>query len=268
MESLKSDISAKIAGRQVSDAQVSGKLRQFANAWRQRHASSGGSLDAQLDYSSPAPASQRFSIRGLNMRTLQSGDKETLTLSIGGAGQPLRSVSVDPELSEEAIIQRFEHALSPANIGVSKGDAGALVFSVPETSWPATRDTFAIKGDGIRFPTGQLNRVRTEAVPAAVEPDAWQAQDVQALRQTLQQVIQALDRIKQSREVVSRALAEAASRVDRARPMDDAAGAATLAQGFASAADQPGYQIFSSTVAALLGISRDRVLSLLALGPR
>lgn len=268
LEGLKSDISAKIAGRQMSEGQVTGKLHRFANTWRQRQDASGGSLDAQLRFSSPAPANQAFSIRGLNMRTLQSGGKETLTFAAGGTGQALRSVNIDPALSEDEIVQRFDQALAPANIRVSKGDTGSLIFNVPESAWPATRDSIAIKGDGIRFPTGQFNRVKAEPETPALEPDAWHAQDVQALRQTLQQVIRALDRIKQSQEVVSRALAEAASRVDAAQPLEDAADAAVLAQGFASVSEQPGYQLFSSTVAALLGISRDRVLSLLRLGQR
>ncbi|RZI45020.1 hypothetical protein EGT07_01875 [Herbaspirillum sp. HC18] len=266
MERLKTDISAKIAGRQVNEGQLAGRLRQFADTWRQRQAASGGSLDAQLRYSSPAPASQGFSIRGLNMRTLRAGDSETLTFSVSGTGQAPRSVNIDPSLPEDALIQRFEQALAPVNIGVAKGDGGALVFNVPESSWPATRDTIAIRGDGIRFPTGQFNRVKAEAVSPALEPEAWQAQDITALRQTLQQVIQALDRIRQSQEVVNRALAEASSRVDQARPVENAAGAAALAQGFAAAIEQPGYQIFTSTLAALLGISRERVLSLLGLG--
>jgi hypothetical protein len=268
LEGLKADISAKIAGKQMSDGQVTGKLRQFANTWRQRQYASGGSLDAQLRFSSPAPSRQAFSIRGLNMRTLQSGGNETLTFAVGGTGQALRSVNIDPALSEDEIVQRFDHALAPANIRVSKGDAGALIFNVPESVWPATRDTITIKGDGIRFPTGQFNRVKAEASVPALEPDAWQAQDVEALRRTLHQVIRALDRIKQSEEVVSRALSEAESRVEEAQPLEDAAGAAILAQGFASLSGQPGYQLFSSTVAALLGISRDRVLSLLRLGQR
>lgn len=268
LESLKTDISAKIAGQQISNDQITGKLRQFASTWRQRQAASGASLDAQLNYSSPAPATQSFSIRGLNMQTLQSGGQETLTFSVSGAGQSLQSVIVDPSLSEDAMVQRFDQALAPANIRVSKGDAGALVFTVPESSWPATRDTIAIKGDGIRFPTGQFNRVKAEAESPAVQPETWQAQDVQALRQTLQRVVQALDRIKQSQEVVSRALANAETRVAEAQPAQDAAAVSSMSENFAAIADQPGFQLFSSTVAALLGISRDRVLSLLGLGPR
>jgi hypothetical protein len=264
LEGLKSDISAKLAGREAGEGQVALKLRRFADAWRQRQAASGGSLDAQLRFSSPAPATQRFSIRGLDMRTLQSGDRETLRFSVGTG--PLRSVSVDPAWSEDELVQHFDRALAPANIRVARGDAGALVFNVPEPAWPATRDSIAVKGDGIRFPTGQFNRVKAEPEAPALEPEAWQSQDVQSLRQTLQLVIRALDHINQSREVVSRALAEAASRVDASQPPEDAARAKSMAQDFASIADQPAYQVFSSTVAALLGISRDRVLSLLGLG--
>ncbi len=267
LEALKADISARIAGRQVSDEQIDSKLQQFAHSWRQRRAASGGSIDAQLKFSSPAPASQRFTIRGLNLQTLQAGDKETLSFALG-MGQALQSVIVEPGLPDEEIAQRFDRALAPARIRVSQGKGGALVFSVPESAWIATRDSIAIKGDGVRFPTGQFSRVKAEAEPPAVDPASWQTHDVQALRVSLQRVIQALERVRQTRETVSRALAQATQRADQARSSDDAATAARLAQDFSALSQQPEYRIFSTTVAALLGISRERVLSLLALGER
>ncbi len=165
----------------------------------------------------------------------------------------------------EEIVQRFDQALAPANIRVSADDSGTLVFSTSEAGWASVRDTLSIKGDGIRYPTGQLNRVKADAEPAAIQPAGWQTSDVENMRQTLQQVVQALNRVLHAREAVSRALAAANSRVNQAAPTVDAATLASLAEKFASSAAQPGYDSFSSMTAALLGISRDRVLSLLSL---
>lgn len=274
LQSLKTELSARLAGQQSRNAalsepaqsgQLDAKLRQFSATWDQRQSRSGGSLNAQLAYSSPAPAAQRFSIRGLNMKALQSGPKETLSFSTGGGTQALRSVSIDPGLSDEEITQRFDQALAPANIRVSTDDSGTLVFSTSEANWTSIRDTLSIKGDGIRFPTGQLNRVKTDAEPAAIQPAGWQTSDTEGMRQTLQQVVQALNRVMHAREAVSRALAAANNRVSQAAPATDAAALASLAENFASTAAQPNYDSFSSMTAALLGISRDRVLSLLSL---
>jgi hypothetical protein len=152
-----------------------------------------------------------------------------------------------------------------------------LIFSVAESSWPSVRDNLSIKGEGIHFPTGQLTRVRADAEPAALQPDGWQksvaksgdkSADTRALRRTLQQVTQALERVKQARSVVGRSLADAASKIDQARPAQgDADVAASLAANFQATAGQSDYSSYSSVSAALVGISRTRVLALLALPP-
>ncbi len=264
LQGLKLELSAKLTGRLQQNGTLQHKVRQFDDHWQQRLAATGGSLDSQLAYDGAAAPSQRFTVRGLTLQTLQSGARETLTFSLG-AGQPLHSVIVEPGLSEEALVQRFDNALAPAQIRVAKGDGGALVFSVAESAWSAVRDTLAIKGDGMRFPTGQFNRARTDAEPPALQPETWQISDVESLRKTLQQVVQALAHVRQAREAVNRALNDAASRAHAAQSQESAAVITKLTQDFLGISTQPEYQIFSSVVAAVVGISRSRVLSLLAL---
>lgn len=266
LQSIKLDLSAKLAGRLQQSGALQRKLRQFDNLWQQRQSATGGSLDSQLAYDSGATPVQRFTVRGLVMQTLQTGAKETLTFSVG-AGQPLRSVIIEPGLSEDALVQRFDQALAPAQIRVGKGDGGALVFSVAQASWSALRDTLAIKGDGMRFPTGQLNRVRIDAEPAVVQPETWQIDDAESIRQTLQKVVRAINHVRQAREAVSRALNEATARASAAQAIDSNAAVAKLAQDFLSTAVQPDYQTFTSVVSAVMGVSRSRVLSLLMLRP-
>lgn len=264
LQGIKLELSAKLAGRVQKSGNLERKLRQFDNQWSQREAATGGSLDAQLAYDGAAAPHQRFTVRGLNLKTLQTGAKETLTFSVG-AGQPLRSVIVEPGLSEEALVQRFDQALAPARIRVAKGEGDALVFSVAQASWGTLRDALAIKGDGMRFPTGQLNRVRTDAEPPLIQPESWQINDLEAIRQSLQKVIRAINHVREAREAVSRALTEAATRASAAQPADNNAAVAKLAQNFLGATTQSEYQAFSSVVAAVMGISRSRVLSLLML---
>jgi hypothetical protein len=274
LQALKSELASKLSSRQSKnrEGQVEARLRQFSNTWRERQAASGGTLDSQLDYSASTPAVQRFTIRGLNLANLQSGSKEVLAFSVGGASQALSSVSIEPGMGADEIVQRFDQALAPANIRVSAGDDGALVFSTPEKSWGTVRDTLAVRGSGIRFPTGQMNRVKTDEVPATIAPDSWGSNDTEALRQSLQQVVQALAQIQLARANVSRELEGAGIRVESAQPAplavagaDPAAGMDQLAQNFATIAKQPDYESLLAITSALSGISRERVQSLLAL---
>jgi hypothetical protein len=291
LQALKSELAARLASRQstgqvssssnssasqnaenagqggAADTQIQASVQQFSNTWSQRQSASGGSLDAQLAFTSPAPATQRFSISGLNMANLQTGGTEVLSFSVSGASQTLSSVSIDPSLSSDEIVQRFNQALAPTNISASVNAAGTLVFSTPEASWPSVRDTLSVRGGGIRFPSGQMNRVKTDAQPAAIAPSGWNTSDTESLRQTLQQVVQALAQVQQARSSVSQALASANSRVASAQAPGANAGAGMdrLAQNFSQAASAPGYDSLLSLTSALIGISRDRVVSLLSL---
>ena len=265
LQALKSELAAKLAARQGRDGQVEARVRQFSNTWRQRASASGGSLDAQLSYSSPQTAQQQFTIRGLTMASLQEGPQEVLAFSVGGANQALRSVNIEPGLSEEEIIARFDKALMASNIRVRRGEDDKLIFSTPEASWASVRDSLSVRGSGIRFPTGQMNRVRTDPEPPAIAPEEWNTSDIEALRATLQQVVQALANIQQTRESVSLALAQANSRVARAQPTQVTVSMDALAQKFHETANKPGYESLLAISSALVGISRERVIALLGL---
>jgi hypothetical protein len=265
LQALKSDLSAKLAAGERADPKVDRKLREFADLWQQRRAASGGALDNQLAFSPDAEARLRFRIQGLDRNALQKGDKETLAFSAGGAGQRLMVVAIEPGLSEAALARRFDRALTPAGIRVQQ-DAQGLALSVAESAWPTIRDTLSIKGAGIRFPSGQLARVKADAEPEAIRPAEWSAVDEGALRRTLQDVLNALDRVRQAREALNRAVAEARSRLDDSVASAlDKEWAFSFAADFQALAQQPAYQVYSAIAPALVSINRNRVLSLLAL---
>ena len=266
LQALKSELAAKLAARQGREGQVEARVRQFSNTWRQRASASGGTLDAQLSYTSPQAAQQQFSIRGLTMASLQEGPQEVLAFSVGGANQALRSVNIEPGLSESEIVSRFDRALMPSGIGVKLGKNGELVFSTSEAAWANVRDSLSVRGSGIRYPTGQMSRVRTDAEPAAIAPEEWNTGDVEALRATLQQVVQALAQLQAARSSVSLALAQATGRVARAQPVQQVnVSMDTLAENFTEKASQPGYESLLAISSALVGISRERVVALLGL---
>ena len=147
-------------------------------------------------------------------------------------------------------------------------DDGQLEFSTAEAQWANVRDTMAVQGSGIRFPGGNLNRVKADAEAPAVDPDNWQTGDADAIRSTLQQVVQALAQVEQSIASVHAALNQVSARVQSAAPNASSANTAGMhqaAQNFVSTAKQPGYQSLLSITSALAGISRERVISLLSL---
>jgi len=266
LQGLKSDLSARLADdRSAGDPALAGKLRDFADSWSKRQATSGGGLDGQLAFDAAGSARQSFKIRGLDRNALQSGDKETLAFSVGGIGQRLLVVSIEPGLSEDALVRRFDQALAPADIRVTGDGQGGLTFSVAESAWPAVRDSLSVKGAGKRFPSGQLVQVKTDAAPAAIRPGNWGSEGTEVQRQTLQQVINALSKVRHAREVINRALAELGRRVTDRAASSDQDWALAFAADFESIALQPVYQIYSAIAPALVSISRDRVVSLLAL---
>jgi hypothetical protein len=263
LRNLKADLSARLANRQRSDGVLEARVRQFSNSWRNRSAASGGTLDAQLKFSNKG-TSTSFTVRGMNLANLRNGGREVLAISIGG-GQNVRSVVVEPGLSDAQIAARFDEALAPSGVRAEINDDGQLEFSTTEAQWANVRDTIAVQGGGVRFPTGQLNRVKAEAEAPEVDPDSWNTADVDGIRSTLQQVVQALSKVEASIASVQQALAQVSARVQNANPAASRSGMEQAAQNFVSTTKQPGYQSLLSITSALAGISRERVSSLLRL---
>ena len=264
LRALKSDIAAKLATRTMRDGQVEQRVRQFSETWRSRTQASGGTLDAQLNFSNQ-PSTQRFTVRGMTLANLRNGARETLAISVGGGTAGLRSVHLAPGLSDAEIISRFDQAMAPAGVRVSVNKDGELVFTTPESAWPGVRDSLAVQGSGIRFPAGQLNRIKAEAEPPVVMPEGWGTSDTEAMRATLQQVTQALAHVEAALTKVRMELAVATQRVQSELPEIEEVGMGQMAEVFANVANEPGYSALVSLTSALVGINRDRVVSLLRL---
>jgi hypothetical protein len=264
LRALKTDIAAKLASRQMREGQVEQRVRQFSDTWRNRAQASGGTLDPQLNYSND-PATQRFTVRGMTLANLRNGARETLAIAVGGGTAGLRSVHLAPGLSDAEIVSRFDQAMAPAGVRVSLNKDGELVFSTPEEGWPGVRDSLAVQGGGIRFPAGQLNRVKADAEAPAVMPENWGTSDIDSMRATLQQVTQALAQVEAALAKVRQELTATAQRVQSELPPIEVAGMGQMADVFANLAKEPGYSALVSLTSALVGINRDRVVSLLRL---
>ena len=262
LETLKGELTAKLTGarngsqagsRQQLDAQV----RQLAATLNARKQNAGGSVDANLQYTRQ-PAVQRFRIRGLDLASLQQDAPQSVAFSVGGAGGPQLAVTIQPDQSSGEIAGALDRALAPMGVHAGLDDQGALVFSTPESNWPAVKDSIAVSGRG---------KVTTDEVPASPAPQHWNVSDgsgaTDSLRQSLREVVQALERVRHSQDAASNALSAATLQVSESQTPPPEVGLA--AQDFASAAASTDYDSLLALSSALVGVSRDRVLALLGL---
>lgn len=270
LENLKGEISAKLSGSSRSQTsqraprQLESSVRQLSATLAARQSSAGGGVDANLNFTGQ-PAQQRFRIRGLDIDTLQQNAPQTVAFSIGGLGGPQLAVNIGTGQSSEETARAIDRAVAP--LGVRAGlDNGSLVFSTSEENWPAVRDSIAVSGRG---------RVATEEVAPALAPQQWPigsgggggggggSSNADALRQSLREVVQALERVRRSQDAASNALSNASAQVvtESAPPPE----VELATEDFASAAASTNYDSLLALSSALVGVSRERVLALLGL---
>ncbi|SMF06742.1 hypothetical protein [Pseudogulbenkiania subflava] len=266
LEQLKTDLSQQLAQRRIDREGLEAKIGRFATTLVQRYAQSGGSVDGKLRFHLAADARQDFTVRGMDLDSLRSGPVETLALFSGERGTAAMSFNVGGDVSEDEIMRRLSRALAPSGIRPSINDDGQLGFSVDEAAWPAIRDRLAVRGGGVRFPSGQPQRVKTEAEPERLATGEWQVNDHAHVRQTLQRVVNALSQLRQAHSAIASAINQARDAIDQLSRMGEQNWAQEFVADFNARLNQAGdYRSFHDVIPALLGVSRYRVVSLLAL---
>jgi hypothetical protein len=261
LENLKGELTAKLASSRSgnggsaggSRAQLDGQVRQLARTLAARKAEGGGSVDSNLNFTAQ-PSTQRFRIRALDIAALQQSAPQTIAFSIGSAGGPQLSATVDGEQTNEALARAIDRAMAP--LGVRAGlDGGELVFSTPESNWPAVKDSIAVSGIG---------RVVADEVAPSLAPQGWNTGGgSDGLRQSLREVVQALERVHRSQSAASSALSSANIEVTQAQTPPPEVELA--ADDFSAAAASTDYESLLALSSALVGVSRERVLALLGL---
>lgn len=254
LEALKADLSAKISGRADPARQIEARSQQLASALESRRKQAGGGVDARLDFSDGQPAMTRFRIRGFDLAALQSADRQTYAFSVGSAGGPQLSATIEPGMTPEEIAARLDRTLSPVQVRVGLDKQQQLVFSAPESAWSGIKDAIAISGRG---------RVDVAEDPSGLAPEQWDVGNPDALRQSLREVVQALARVRRSQEAASAALSAAMARVEQ--PAIPEAELAAISGDFAATAASHDYQSLLAITSALVGVSRERVQALLGL---
>jgi hypothetical protein len=258
LEALKGELTAKLAGtRPGSRLQLEAQVRQLAHTLSARKKHGGGSVDHNLNYTTK-PAVQRFRIRGLDIENVRKSAPQSISFSVGGVGGPQMAVNIEPDQSNADIARALDRALAPMGVHASLDDNGELMYSTPESNWSSVKDSIAVSGRG---------RVITDEVPANLAPELWNVSadtaNADALRQSLREVVQALERVHRSQAAASNAVQAASVQVAAAEtPMPDVTFAA---DDFGKAAASTDYESLVALTSALVGVSRDRVLALLGL---
>ena len=254
LESVKAALSAKLANLKSGARDLEARARQLSATIAARGSQAGGSVDAELRFSEGEPARQRFRIGGLDVATLQAAAPMNLAFSIGGAGGPQLAAAIEPGMTPEQIAARLDRTLAPLKVRAGLDDGGRLAFSTEEANWPAVRDSIAISGRG---------RAHTEAIAPQSKLEDLETGNADALRHSLREVVQALERVRRSQAAASAALSAATARA--AQPEMSPDDLAISAQDFASTASNHDYESLLAITSALVGVSRERVLSLLGL---
>lgn len=265
LQAVKSELSQALSQRRVDSQALNHDIQAVTQLWGSRNTISGGSIDSRLKFRLLSDAQRSFHIRGLNLSSLTSGQRETLTLYAGARNRPM-TLTVGEDQSEEAILQQFSRALAPAGVSTQADGDGNLVFSAPEEIWNELNDKLAIQGGGIRFPAGQPTRIKAQTESEALTPEKWQVSEHSAAREALQQVVQALAQIEQAKAAIASAISHTMESINQLSHMDEQAWAANFVADFNANLNQVGnYQMVSDVIPALLGVSRYRVESLLSL---
>lgn len=249
--------------------QIEERIQRFAELWNEKSRATGGLLDDRLEVVQDGVPRRRFTVRGLDLGTLRTGPRELLSFATGGRGRPeVTSVLIEPHLSADEIVRRFDRALAAAGIRASLDDGGELKFEVAEAAWPTVRDTLAVKGEGRRFPTGQFNKASAVPEPAAIRPQDWSIRDGAAPEDLQQQVRQADEHLRRAYLAVSGLLAQENNRLAAAASQDgasraDARWSEQFVRTFEAAASRGDYRVLAAAAPALMGLSRERVIAVL-----
>lgn len=248
------------------------QLQRVQALWQQRAQASGGGLDAQLQLQPDGATRQAFKVPGLDARSLQQSQGETLSFITGANPTGERRIVTAVLTSGLPAAQQartLDLALAPAGVRLHLDAQGGVSLSTRETDWPAVRDGFSVQGGGVRFPARQFHRLQASPVPDALRPETWRTDDTDALRDTLRQLVPAQQRVQAALQGAQAQLdAQDQQLQDPLNPsgpsLDERQAWATrFAQDFQQVGEQPPYAVFAALAPALQGISRPRVEALL-----
>ncbi|MFT7772943.1 hypothetical protein [Roseateles sp.] len=265
LQQLKSGLSLTLArGLPATALDLQARVDGIARLWQARQTEAAGQIDARMQAVPEGREPQReFSLRGLDSNSLAAAGAETLRLTLPGQGRAL-SIHLDGQ-GLDSHLRAVTQGLAGLGVQTRVQADGGVVLAVAETRWPVLRDGLQLRGDGRRFPSGQLVRAALDARPDAMQPAGWQVDGADAQRASLTRVVQAQQQLGQVRQVLGQRL-EAASSAAPAPDAAETAAVARVARHFAEAGQGAplDYEQLSALLPAVYGVHRARVDQLLA----
>lgn len=269
LSSLKLSISRQLSAPQSTNERetISHQLEQANSLLAERSKRTGQSLDAGFKLRLNEPLRSRFAIQGLeSLEAIQRAGKETLLFTAGRALPEPVAVVLDEGMGEEQILRRLNSSFGSVGIRAELDQDGALKFSMLENDWQLFREQLKIKGEGKLFPAVS-NGIASTNEDGLLELSATLAQEsFRELRQLLDSVVTALDRISSLRQHISLRQEDVREFLAQQESQDEKqwalnfAGAVFNVEGRKSS----NYSVVAQTVIAQAQLTRFAVVSLLS----
>jgi len=267
LASVKLSISRQISSASSTEREAIARgLQQVNTLLDERRKRTGQSLDANFNLRLNEPLRSRFSLPGLeSIDAIKRSGKETLVFTAGRAlAEPL-AVVFDEAMSDEQVLRNLNAGLGSAGIRAELDPQGALKFSMPENDWQAIKDQLRVKGEGKLFAAANIQIKPQEEGLLGFNP-AQPQESVRELRELLDSVIAALDRIGTLRQQLSQRQEDVREFLARQESQDEK----QWALNFASAVfningrKASSYSAVTQTVIAQAQLTRFAVVSLLS----
>ncbi len=271
LSSLKLSISRQLSSSFTNERDAISKgLQQVNSLLGERSKRTSQSLDANFILRLNEPLRSRFTLPGMeSLEAVKRSGKETLVITGGRALPEPLAVVLDDGMSDEQLLRNLNAGLGSAGIRAELDAQGALKFSMPENDWQALKSQLRVKGEGKLFPvTGSQISPKEEGL-LGFDPNLTQAQTQESqreLRQLLDSVVAALDRISTLRQQLSQRQDDVREFLARQESQDEK----QWALNFASAVfningrKASSYSVVAHTVIAQAQLSRFAVVSLLS----
>lgn len=265
---LKLNIGRELANPQNGDKQAVREAAQRVNALlEERTRRSGNALDASLKLRLHEPVRSRFSLQGLeSVEAIQRSGKETLLFAGGRTlGEPV-AVVLDDGMSIEQVLRRFNATLGHAGIRAELDRDGALKFSAQEGDWQSLKGQLKVQGEDKLFAKGRFTPLDSQEEGLKAFPTDFKGDTLRELRQVLDQVVSALDKVSSLREQIRNRQEDIREFLARQSDEDEQ----TWAHNFATAVfnlmrkSPSSYGAVTQTVVAQANLSRYAVVSLLS----
>lgn len=267
LSSLKLSISRQLSSPVSNEREAIGKgLQQVNSLLDERSRRTGQSLDANFNLRLNEPLRSRFSLPGLeSLENIKRSGKETLVFTGGRALQEPLAVVLDEGMSDEQVLRNLNAGLGSAGIRAELDAQGALKFSMPENDWQVLKNQLRVKGEGKLFSANTSQIQPREDGLLGFDP-AQAQESARELRQLLDSVIAALDRISGLRQQLSQRQDDVREFLARQESQDEKQWALNFARAVfnINGRKASSYAVVSQTVIAQAQLTRFAVVSLLS----